>query len=34
MSDGPKLILSPFTERRKRKAWNRKRETYVPEKTD
>ena len=26
MSDGPKLVLSPFTGREKRKAWNKTRE--------
>ena len=31
MSDGRKLILSPFTERKKRKAWNKTREKYMPE---
>ena len=30
MSDGRKLILSPFTERKKRKAWNKTREKYMP----
>ena len=30
MSDARKLILSPFTEREKRKAWNNTREKYVP----
>ena len=30
MSDGDKLILSPFTERKKRKAWNKTREKYIP----
>ena len=34
MSDGRKLILSPFTGRKKRKAWNRTREKYMREKTD
>ena len=29
MSDGCKLILSPFTEREKRKAWNKTREKYM-----
>ena len=29
MSEGRKRILSPFTERRKRKAW-KTTETYVP----
>ena len=29
MSDGGKLILSPFTGRRKRKAW-KTREKYMP----
>ena len=31
MSDGRKRILSPFTGRKKRKAWNKTREKYVPE---
>ena len=31
MSDGRKLILSPFTGRKKRKAWNKTREKYMPE---
>ena len=31
MSDGPKLILSHFTGRKKRKAWNKTREKYMPE---
>ena len=31
MSDGPKLILSPFTGRKKRKTWNKTREKYMPE---
>ena len=30
MSDGRKLILSPFTVRTKRKAWNKTREKYMP----
>ena len=30
MSDGRKLILSPFTGRKKRKAWNQTREKYKP----
>ena len=30
MSDGLKLILSPFTGRQKRKAWNKTREKYLP----
>ena len=30
MSDGRKLILSPFTGRKKRKAWNKTREKYMP----
>ena len=36
MSDGHKLILSPFTGRKKRKAWNKTREMYmqVKKKTD
>ena len=31
MFDGRKLILSPFTGRKKRKAWNKAREKYMPE---
>ena len=31
MSDGCKLILIPFTGRKKRKAWNKTRGKYVPE---
>ena len=31
MSDGCKLILSPFTGRKKRKAWNKTREKYMLE---
>ena len=31
MSDGRKLILSPFTGRKKRKVWNKTREKYMPE---
>ena len=31
MSDGRKLILSPFTGRKKRKAWNKTRKKYMPE---
>ena len=31
MSDGRKLILSPFTGSKKRKAWNKTRENYMPE---
>ena len=31
MSDSRKLILSPFTGRNKRKAWNKTREKYMPE---
>ena len=31
MSDGRKLILSPFAGRKKRKAWNKTREKYMPE---
>ena len=34
MSDGHKLILSPFIRRKKRKAWNSTKEKYMPEKTD
>ena len=30
MSDGRKLILSPFTGGKKRKAWSKTREKYVP----
>ena len=30
MSDGRKLILSPFTGRKKRKVWNKTREKYMP----
>ena len=30
MSDGRKLILSPFTGRKKREAWNKTREKYMP----
>ena len=30
MSDGHKLILSPFTGGKKQKAWNKTRERYVP----
>ena len=30
MFDGRKLILSPFTGRKKQKAWNRTREKYMP----
>ena len=30
MSDGRKLILSHFTGRKKRKAWNKTREKYMP----
>ena len=29
MSDGYKLILSPFPRRKKRKAWNEAREKYM-----
>ena len=32
MSDDRKLILSPFTGRKKRKAWNKTRKKYIPEK--
>ena len=32
MSDGCKLILSPFTGPEKRKAWNKIREKYIPTK--
>ena len=31
MSDGGKLILIPFTGRKKRKAWNKTSEKYMPE---
>ena len=31
MSDGCKPILSPFTVRKKRKAWNKTREKYMSE---
>ena len=31
MFDGCKLILSPFTGRKKRKPWNKTREKYMPE---
>ena len=31
MSAGRKRILSPFTGRKKRKAWNKTREKYMPE---
>ena len=31
MSDGRKLILSRFTERKKQNAWNKTREKYMPE---
>ena len=30
MLDGCKRILSPFTGRKKRKAWNKTREKYMP----
>ena len=30
MFDGRKLILSPFTGRKKRKPWNKTREKYMP----
>ena len=30
MSDGRKLILSPFTGRKKEKAWNKTREKCMP----
>ena len=30
MSDGCELNLSPFTERIKRKAWDKTREKYMP----
>ena len=31
MSDSRKEILSPFTGRKKRKAWNKTEEKYLPE---
>ena len=31
MSDGRKQILIPFTGRKKRKAWNKTRQKYMPE---
>ena len=31
MSDGRRLILSPFTGRKERKAWNKTRDKYMPE---
>ena len=31
MSAGRKRILSPFTGRKKRKAWNKTRQKYMPE---
>ena len=31
MSDGRRLILSPFTGRKKRKAWIKTGEKYVPD---
>ena len=30
MSDGCKLILNAFTRRKKRKAWNKTKEKYMP----
>ena len=30
MSDGRKLILNPFTGHKKRNAWNKTREKYMP----
>ena len=33
MSDGRKLILRRFTGRKKRKAWNKTRDKYMPVKT-
>ena len=30
MADGWKRILSPFTRRKKSKAWNKTREKYMP----
>ena len=30
MSDGCKQILSPFTGRKNRKAWNKTKEKYMP----
>ena len=34
MSDGHKLILSPFNGRKKQKAWNKTREKHMPVKKD
>ena len=34
MSDGRKLILSPFTGRKNRKAWNKTRENICQKKED
>ena len=31
MSDGRKIILSPFTRRKKQKAWNKTRDKYMPD---
>ena len=31
MSDGRKLVLSPFTGRKKRKAWNKTKKKCMPE---
>ena len=31
MFDGCKLIMSPFTGRKKWKAWNKNKEKYIPE---
>ena len=30
MYDGSKRILTPFTRRKKRKAWNKTKEKYMP----
>ena len=30
MRDGHKLILTPFTRRKRRKAWNKTRKKYMP----
>ena len=32
MTDGRKRVLGPFTEREKRKAWNKTREKYAGKK--
>ena len=31
MSYGPKITLTPFTGHKKRKAWNKSREKFMPE---